>query len=167
MGALRMIVVAGLLVGPASVPQYAVSRSDSHLFAASDLRRAGQSRNLHRVAVSVRTVHHSISAVYDASQQVTINGVVRQFGFVNPHPFVVVDVSSGGAVESWHLEMDNRGELARIGVTATTLRPGDEVTVSGSRSRTERRSLYVRKLIRPSDGFEYEQVGSSPRIKTR
>ena len=48
-------------------------------------------------------VHHSIAGVYDNSRQVTIEGVIAEFHFVNPHPFVIVDVNS----ERWKLEMDN------------------------------------------------------------
>ena len=113
----------------------------------------------------VGSAHHSISAVYDSSKRVTIEAVVSQFHFVNPHPYVNVDVNDARATESWHLELDNRGELAAVGMTAETLRSGDRVVVTGSQSRTQPRSLYVRKLVRPSDGFEYEQVGASPRIK--
>jgi hypothetical protein len=118
-------------------------------------------------ASTVVSAHHSIVGVYDASQSVTIDATVTQFRFVNPHPSLVVEVSEGGRAQPWHLELDNRRELAAVGMTAETLRPGDRVVVTGSRSRTERRSLYVRRLVRPSDGFEYEQVGTSPRIKTR
>jgi hypothetical protein len=110
--------------------------------------------------------HHSISAVYDSRQPVTIEGVVTEFHFVNPHPYLVIEGREpGGDARPWHLEMDNRGELAAIGVAKDTLRPGDRVVVTGSRGRTERQSLYVRKLVRPADGFEYEQVGTSPRVK--
>jgi hypothetical protein len=114
------------------------------------------------------SAHHSISAVYDSKQSVTVEGVVTEFHFVNPHPYLVIEgKEQGSEARPWHLEMDNRGELAAIGVTKDTLRPGDRVVVTGSRSRTERQSLYVRKLVRPADGFEYEQVGSSPRVKRR
>jgi hypothetical protein len=107
--------------------------------------------------------HHSISAVYDASRHESIEGVVAEFQFVNPHPFVIVTVEGPAGPETWRLELDNRFELARIGVTAETLRPGDRVTASGSGGRDDRQSLYVRRLER-TDGFRYEQFGSSPRI---
>ena len=61
--------------------------------------------------------------------------------------------------------MDNRFELAGIGVTAETLRPGDRIVVTGSVGREQATSLYVRRLDRPADGFRYEQVGSSPRVR--
>jgi hypothetical protein len=111
--------------------------------------------------------HHSIAGVYDSSQPVTIDAVVAEFAFVNPHPYLVVDVAeSGGRLQSWRLELDNRYELVAAGMSANTLMPGDRVTVTGSRARNGTRGLYVRRLDRPSDGFRYEQVGASPRIRT-
>ena len=110
--------------------------------------------------------HHSLSGIYDSSTRVTIEGVVASFHFVNPHPFVMVTVTNPqGVKEDWRLEMDNRFELEGIGMTSWTLMPGDRVVASGSRGRTQLTSLYVRRLDRPSDGFWYEQVGSSPRIR--
>ncbi len=117
------------------------------------------------LAAAGANAHHSISAVYDGARQVTIEGEVTSFEFVNPHPFLVIAVGTGGDErESWRLEMDNRFELAAIGVTGDTLKPGDVVIVSGSAGRTAPRSLYIRRLDRPADGFRYEQVGSRPRI---
>ena len=110
--------------------------------------------------------HHSIAAVYDGSRQQRVEGVVAQFQFVNPHPFVIVTVETDGAAESWRLEMDNRFELQGIGMTERSLQPGDRVVVTGSLGRTEPRTLYIRQLDRPADGFRYEQVGSRPRVNT-
>ena len=111
--------------------------------------------------------HHSIAGVYDTNRQVTIEGVITQFQFVNPHPYLIVDVKNGnGSAQQWRLEMDNRWELAEIGVTSQTLKQGDRVVVTGSPARApQSQSLYVRKLDRPADGFQYEQVGASPRIR--
>jgi hypothetical protein len=111
--------------------------------------------------------HHSISSVYDSSRQVTIEGIVAQFQLVNPHPFLFIDVTDDtGKPQPWRLEMDNRSELAAIGVTANTFRPGDRVVVTGSLARTQGQSLYLLRLDRPVDGFWYEQIGQSPRIRT-
>ena len=108
--------------------------------------------------------HHSIAAVYDGTRQQRLEGVVSEFQFVNPHPFVIVTVGADDAVESWRLEMDNRFELQGIGMTSETLKPGDRVVVTGSMGRTEPRTLYIRQLDRPADGFRYEQVGSRPHV---
>lgn len=117
-------------------------------------------------AAGPAAAHHAISAVYDGSRPQRIEGIVVEFQFVNPHPFVIVTVGADGAGESWRLEMDNRFELADIGMTNATLRPGDRVVVTGSPGRTEPRTLYIRQLDRPVDGFRYEQVGSRPRVSS-
>jgi Family of unknown function (DUF6152) len=112
--------------------------------------------------------HHAISTFYDTSRRVTIEAIVRELHFVNPHPFVLGDVRShDGAIEQWRLEMDNQRELVDIGFTYQTLSPGDAIVVAGSPARREARSLYVRRIDRPSDGFWYEQVGASPRMRPR
>jgi len=109
--------------------------------------------------------HHSIAGVYDTSRQVTIDGIVSEFRLVNPHPFVIVDVKTTSGLQPWKLEMDNRSELIEVGMTNQTLKEGDRVVVTGSPIRPpQSQALYIRKLDRPSDGFQYEQVGSSPRI---
>jgi len=109
--------------------------------------------------------HHSIVGVYDSSKPVTIEAVVVEFQFVNPHPIVAVEsADSSGRMQPWRLEMDNRFELQSIGMAANSRRKGDRISVTGGPARDGSRALYIRRLERPSDGFWYEQVGSSPRI---
>jgi len=110
--------------------------------------------------------HHSISGVYDSGRQVTIDGRVVEFQFVNPHPVLIVAASGGAEADArpWRLEMDNRYELAEIGVTAKTFKPGEHVIATGSAARDESHSLYLMKLHRPADGLRYEQIGYSPHI---
>ena len=119
-------------------------------------------------ALSVLTVtadaHHSIAGMYDQSRRVTLDGVIAQYQFVNPHPFVVVDVTTNGTTQSWKAELDNRWELQNVGMTPTTFNAGDRVVVSGSPGRDRTPLLYVWRLERPADGFLYEQIGTSPRV---
>lgn len=119
-------------------------------------------------ALSALTVtadaHHSIAGMYDQSRRVTLDGVIAQYQFVNPHPFVVVDVTTNGTTQSWKAELDNRWELQNVGMTPTTFNAGDRVVVSGSPGRDRTPLLYVWRLERPVDGFLYEQIGTSPRV---
>ena len=123
------------------------------------------------IAIAIPVVaahaHHSIAGMYDNAQQVTIEGIVKQFQFVNPHPFVTIEVTgeSGGA-EHWLLEMDNRSELVRAGINSETLKEGDRITIMGSPARRESQRLYIQRLHRSRDGFGYEQVRNSPRLLT-
>lgn len=112
--------------------------------------------------------HHAIASIYDSRNPVTIAGVVVDFQFVHPHPFVVIERDGGSAApQQWRLDMDNRFELVAVGMSADTLKKGDRVVVTGAPARDKSRSLYVRRLERPADGFWYEQAGSSPRIGGR
>jgi hypothetical protein len=109
--------------------------------------------------------HHSIAGMYDQSRRVTLDGVIAQYQFVNPHPFVVVDVrATNGTTQSWKAELDNRWELQNVGMTPTTFNVGDRVVVSGSPGRDRTPLMYVWRLERPADGFLYEQIGTSPRV---
>src|SRR5262245_46099115 len=117
---------------------------------------------------AVLHAHHAIGAVYDASQRVTLEGTITAFHFVNPHPLVEMQVvATDGQAESWRLEFDNLRELTDAGMSGETFKAGDRITVVGSRARDKSRSAYVRRLERRADGFLYEQVGSSPRVRSR
>jgi hypothetical protein len=109
--------------------------------------------------------HHSISAAYDSSKEVSLEGVVTQFHFVHPHPFLDIEVKQGDSTTQWMLEMDSRGELARAGMSSETFKHGDSIVVQGSPARDGRQSLYIRRLERRADGFQLEQVRRSPRIR--
>ena len=124
------------------------------------------SRLLSIVAVLLVTggaihAHHSIAGMYDNQRPVTIDGLVVQFQFVSPHPFM--DVRDSRTSQTWRFEMDSRGELSRIGMDEQTLKPGDRLVVTGSLARREPNKAYVERLLRPSDGYGFEQYRSSPR----
>ena len=77
--------------------------------------------------------HHSFSSIYDSGKTVTLSATVREFQFIHPHPFLVVEVrNDAGERQTWRAEMDNRFELEDIGITGSTFRPGDRVIVSGT-----------------------------------
>ena len=112
------------------------------------------------------SAHHSIAAYYDTSKRVTIEGSIATFQFVNPHPFITLNVKdASGKDVLWELELDNRSELAEIGITVATFKPGSHAVVSGAMSRQQQtHGMYVYRL-EGTDGLLYEQVGFSPRIR--
>jgi Family of unknown function (DUF6152) len=108
--------------------------------------------------------HHSIAGMYDEGHPITIDGVVSEFHFVNPHPFVLLQAKDDrGRDQIWKLELDNRWELVDAGMSAATLKPGDRLTVSGGPAWKQANAMYVRRMQR-GDGFRYEQVGFSPKV---
>lgn len=113
---------------------------------------------------SVADAHHSIAGMYDESHPVTLDGSVVEFHFVNPHPFVLLQVKdNSGREQTWKLELDNRWELVDAGMSATTLKAGDRLTVTGGPAWKQSNAMYVRRMQR-ADGFRYEQVGFSPKV---
>ena len=120
------------------------------------------------LASVIALAHHSIPGAYLIEKEITVEGILREFHFVNPHPFLVVEVRGvNGIAKKWKFEMDNRSELSEAGMTKDTFKSGDRVIVKGNPAASVKESLYIRKLERPSDGFRYEQVGSSPRITSK
>jgi hypothetical protein len=117
------------------------------------------------LAASAAQAHHSIAGVYDNRRPVTIDGVVIQFQFVRPHPFL--DLRDTRTSQTWRLEMDNLRELSDIGFTAETLKSGDRLVVTGSPGRRQANTMYIERLERPADGFGYEQYNSRPRLRQR
>jgi len=112
--------------------------------------------------------HHSIAGAYDTRREARIEGVVTQFEFINPHAFLTMEVREDGrAPQRWRVELDDRGELSEIGMTAKTLQPGNQVIVVGSPARREANRMYLGRLDRPADGYSFEQVNGTPRLRPR
>lgn len=80
--------------------------------------------------VAPADAHHSF-AMFDSSKARTLKGVVKEFRWVNPHVslFVLAEGANGGASELWAVELTSPGNLARLGWTRKSLKPGDKVLV--------------------------------------
>lgn len=75
------------------------------------------------------SAHHSY-AMFDPNKVVTLNGVVDEFRWVNPHVglFVKVDGSSDPS-QLWAVELTSPGNLTRLGWTRKSVKTGDHVAV--------------------------------------
>ena len=100
--------------------------------------------------------HHSWSAEYDLSRSTYISGTVTRVQLRNPHSAVVLSVTAeNGRQERWIVEWGSPQRLRDRGVTAQTLRVGDELLVTGNPHRdADVRSLRAVSVRRSSDGTE-------------
>jgi hypothetical protein len=75
--------------------------------------------------------HHG-AAGYDYNvPRKTLKGTVSQFTWQNPHSLLFLDVKDDkGDVVVWSMELNNPGNLVELGWTHTSLKPGDQVTVT-------------------------------------
>ena len=109
--------------------------------------------------------HHAIGSDYNPNEYITIEAVVEQFRFINPHAYVIAAVTTAGDItEEWRLLLDDRWELVEDGFSRSTLQPGDALIVTGMPSKRQSKNLYVRSIERPADGFLYvEDAGEQAR----
>ena len=106
-------------------------------------------------AGSVRA-HHSFAAIFDIDQPIELTGKVTSVEWTNPHIHFSVQVEGdGGAVTEWRFEGFPPNMLVRQGWRRDeTLNPGDEITVSGWRARTEPALGAARQITFP-DGRKF------------
>ena len=81
--------------------------------------------------VSLPLVAHHGNAVYDDTKTITLKGTVTQWAWSNPHCILHLDVTDdSGQVVPWIVETENPTSMFNIGWTKTSMKPGDQVTVT-------------------------------------
>jgi uncharacterized protein DUF6152 len=89
------------------------------------------SAGLALVAVTGAAVAHHSFAMFDAAHPIEVTGTVKEFRFVSPHTILVLEVKDkDGQTREWILEGGAPGMQVRAGMTANSLKPGDEVTAT-------------------------------------
>jgi hypothetical protein len=84
----------------------------------------------------VASAHHAFAAEFDRNQPIEITGSVTKVEWMNPHARIYVDVTDdNGATVNWNLEMGSPNGLMRRGWRRDSLKPGDQVTITGWRAR--------------------------------
>jgi hypothetical protein len=74
--------------------------------------------------------HHSF-AMFDADTKVTLEGVVKEFQWTNPHAWIMLTVAnSNGQAEPWAIELGGPSGLIRQGWKPKTLTPGMPITLT-------------------------------------
>ena len=76
------------------------------------------------------SAHHSF-AMYDSTKQVTIEGVVKEVQWTNPHVWIQVLVpNSAGGQDEWGIECTSVNFMTRRGFRKHTIKPGDKISVT-------------------------------------
>jgi DNA/RNA endonuclease YhcR with UshA esterase domain len=96
--------------------------------------------------------HHAFAPVYDSKRSVTVSGVVIEFRFANPHAMLSLDVKDdAGTVAKWTVEFAGQLNLAEIGWTKESLKPGEQVTVTGNPTHVVSRQMAFVRIVK-ADG---------------
>jgi hypothetical protein len=97
--------------------------------------------------------HHSMS-IYDMSQSVTFKAKVTDFDWSNPHVQIHFEAKDDkGNVETWFAECPGPNRLAKGGWTKDTLKPQDEITITGNPTKDGSKSIRLGSVVLP-DGEE-------------
>jgi len=101
---------------------------------------------------SLAAAHHSFPAVYDATARTTVEGVVTEVLYQNPHSRVYLSVEgSDGQEEIWELETQNTSFLRRGGWLPDSVQVGDRLTVEGNLAFEIEKRLYI-QVVTQEDG---------------
>ena len=96
----------------------------------SRLLKVAASAALLMAAALPVAAHHSFSAEFDATKQVTLEGKVVQMEWVNPHSWLTIDVTKAdGTVERWRIEGGSPSVLLRLGWNRNSLPAGTRIKV--------------------------------------
>jgi hypothetical protein len=105
--------------------------------------------------------HHSFSAEFDATKQVTLEGSVVQMEWVNPHSWLTIDVpKADGTVERWHIEGGSPSVLLRLGWNRNSLPTGTKIKVIAFQAKDGALRASSRDIEFP-DGRKMNLGGSS------
>jgi hypothetical protein len=105
-------------------------------------------------AIAPAYAHHG-SASYDGSKTIVVKGSVTAFNFTNPHVLISVDVKdTSGNVEKWEGELTSPNHLARAGWSKNTLKPGDQVTLTGTPAKSGAPTMIIRKVVKNGEEIE-------------
>lgn len=105
--------------------------------------------------VSVRA-HHGWQE-FDEKTEVTVQGTVTDFHYVNPHCVVEFDVKDDkGHIQKWQGEFSNPGVLSRRGWNAAYLETGDKLTITGHPAKNAVLALHVTRILSASGEVKLE-----------
>lgn len=92
--------------------------------------------------------HHG-TAAYDTTTTVTVSGTVTEFRFVNPHVLVYWEAKDeAGNLQRWSGERSGPNSMARnAGWTRNTIKPGDQVTISGRQAKNGTHTMAISKIV--------------------
>jgi hypothetical protein len=106
------------------------------------------------VAISIAAVtagrlsfaHHGFAAY--SNERITVQAVIAELRFVNPHVQLYFSIEgASGESESWQAELTAPNKLARGGWTKNTLKPGDQIQISGEAAKNGGHSIRIREII--------------------
>jgi hypothetical protein len=103
------------------------------------------------------SAHHSVTGQFDMSRSVTLKGTISKVDWINPHPYVYLEVRDTNArVRTWALSTLPIPMLRKAGLTKESLfgKPGEGVTVVAFPARNGKDLGWITRITY-ADGHHY------------
>lgn len=98
--------------------------------------------------------HHSV-AMFEPQKTITVEGVVKEFQYTNPHSWLLVDVTDkSGKVTTWGFESEGPSTLQRAGIRPSEFPAGTKLTITGRPMKDGRPAATWENAVR-ADGKKY------------
>ena len=106
--------------------------------------------------------HHSFS-MFDMEKNLTYQGVVVEYMWVNPHTHFIIDIKPGPGVDPatvgrWDVEGGSTNIMARQGWTRATLKPGDPIKLVGHPMKDGSKGISLFYMIKPDGTRMYHDI---------
>jgi hypothetical protein len=99
--------------------------------------------------------HHS-ATMFDMVKTVTVDGVVKEFQYSNPHSWLLVDVKNkDGSTTTWGFEAEGPSTLQRSGIRPSDFAPGTKLKISGHPMRNGTPAAIWTEAVR-ADGKRFD-----------
>ncbi len=107
--------------------------------------------------------HHSF-AMFDQTKKVVLKGTVEAFQWTNPHSFIEIDVpGAGGKTVHWSIELNSPNNLKRQGWSRSSIKPGDQVSVTINPLRNGKMGGLFNSVVLPDGKILSEAAFSTGR----
>jgi hypothetical protein len=101
------------------------------------------------------SAHHS-AAMFDEKKTITVDGVVKEFQYTNPHSWLLVDVTGpDGKVVTWGFEAEGPSTLQRAGIRPSEFPVGTRLSITGRPMKDGRPAATWEYAVRQKDGKKF------------
>lgn len=109
------------------------------------------------------SAHHSF-AMFDQTKSVSLKGKVVEFQWTNPHAFIELEVPDGkGGADRWSIELNSPNNLTRQGWRRSSVKPGDQVTITLNPLRNGKKGGLFNTILLPDGKMLGGERGSNGR----
>jgi hypothetical protein len=107
------------------------------------------------VTADVSSAHHS-ATMFEETKTITVEGVVKEFQYTNPHSWLLVDVKDkDGKVTTWGFEAEGPSTLQRAGIRPSEFPAGTRLTITGRPMKDGRPAAIWVNAVR-ADGRKFD-----------